>query len=314
VGFARPEHNELREWWATAPGLDEDSLRDGIIGLLHMIHDAHACDDWELVEDYIRLYELGETYCTEEPHLSLYEYGSMGIACTVACNHLNMYEYREAAEQLAEVFERYEARMERYRRQGLPPRRASEVKYHALLLLCDLKWIAPEEYRDFLLTPDQLLVELRVTIDHVLRYVQENPGSHNNLRNLHEGLALTAMGGCKVALRYSPKRLADTVRNFNATFGGELALEPYHFRQIDAPSGNQSAYYWDFELSKLRMEPNPPMQDLYMCIEWRSMAARNTFGDWKIQALLRGWRREALAMIRELKARRKDSTLEMIAV
>ena len=314
MGFTRPEHYELREWWATVPGLDEGSLRDGILGLLRKIHDAHACDDWALVEDYICLYELGETYCTEEPHLSLYEYGSMGIGCTVTCNHLNMYEYAEAAAKLEDVFRRYHMRLERYRRQGLPLRRASEVKYHALLLLCDLKWIAPEEYRNFLLTPDLLLVELRVTIEHILRYIKDNPQAHGHPRNLKEGLALAALGGCKVSLRYAPERLSDTVRHFNSTFGTELSLEPYHFRQIDVPNSDRSAYYWDFEISKLRMQSSPSLQDLYMCIEWRSLAARNTFGDWKIQALLRGWRREALAIIREIKDQREVHQRALLVV
>jgi hypothetical protein len=314
VGFPRSEHNEMQEWWTTAPGLDEDSLRAGVLGLLHKIHDAKACDDWALVEDYIRLYELGETYCREEPHLSIYEYGSLGIGCTVACNHLNMYEYAEAAAKLSEVFKRYAARMERYSRRGLPPRRASEAKNYALLLLCDLKWIAPEEYRDFLLTPDMLLVEQRVTIEHMFRFMKENPDPRRNDRNLLEGMALAALGSCKVALRYSPQRLAETVRFFNSTFAQHLALQPYHYRETAAAGGDNSAYYWDFEISKLRMEDDPPLQDLYMCIELRSLAARNTFGDWKIQGLLRGWRRESLAIIRELKERSaNDSSREIVA-
>jgi len=314
VGFARHEHDELREWWAIAPSLDEDSMRDGVLGLLHKIHDANASDDWALVREYIRLYELGETYCTEEPHLSIYEYGSLGIGCTEACNHLNSYEYFEAAGKLQEVFERYAARMERYQRLGQPPRRASEVRNHALILLCDLKWIAHEEWRDFLLTPDQTLIEQRVTIEHVLAFIKANPGMHRNERNLREGLALGALAGCKLALRYAPQRLGDMVRYFNATFAGDLALEPYHFRDVDAAHGDYSAYYWDFELCKLRMEADPPLQDLYMCIELRALAARNTFGDWKIQALLRGWRREALAIIRELKDRQGElPALELAA-
>lgn len=314
MGFARPEHNELREWWATAPGLDEDSLRDGILGLLHKIHDAYACDDWALVEDYVRLYELGATYCTEEPHLSLYEYGSLGIGCTITLNHLNMYDYEQAAEKLAEVFNRYEARLERYRRQGLAPRRASEVKNHALILLCDLKWIGPEEYRDFLLSPDQLLIEQRVLIEHVLRYMREHSAEVGNQRNMREALALSALGGCKVALRYAPQRLADAVSHFNATFTQDLSPHPFDYRERNATQGERSAYYWDFELSKLRMEDDPPLGDIYMCIELRSNAAHSTFGDWKIQGLLRGWRREALAMIREIKARREDFALVMQAV
>jgi hypothetical protein len=56
------------------------------------------------------------------------------------------------------------------------------------------------------------------------------------------------------------------------------------------------------------------MQDLYMCIELRSNAAHHTFGDWKIQGLLRGWRRESLAIIRELKARQHVNAHEMMAV
>lgn len=313
MGFARREQDELREWWASVPGLDEDSLRDGVLGLLGKIHDAHACDDWALVEDYIRLYELGETYCCEEPHLSIYEYGSLGIGCTVACNHLNMYEYEEAGARLQEVLERHAARMERYRRQGLPPRRASEVKYHALLLLCDLKWIAPEEWRDFLLTPDQTLVDLRVTVEHILNYIRENAAAHRNERNLREGMALAILAGCKLALRYSPQRLPELVRFFNATFDGDLAMEPFHYREANAAHASHTAYYWDLELCKLRMEPSPPMQDVYMCIELRSLSARNTFGDWKIQALLRGWRREALAIIRELKQRGQEQAATAMA-
>jgi hypothetical protein len=313
LGFARPEHDELREWWAGASALDENSLRDGVLGLLARIHDAHACDDWLLLRDYIRLYELGETYCTEEPHRSIYEYGSLGIACTLAGNHLNQYEFEAAASKVQAIFERYEARMERYRQQGLPPRRASEVRNYALMLLADLKWIAPEQWRDFLLTPDILLVEQRVLIEHVLAFLQANPGSHQNERNMREALALGALGSCKVALRYSPQRLPDLVRYFNETFVGDLALDPLDYRQADAAQGQRSAYYWDFELSKLRLQADPPMQDFYMCIELRSLAARDTFGDWNIQGLLRGWRRESLAIIQELKARPSGQALEALA-
>jgi hypothetical protein len=193
--------------------------------------------------------------------------------------------------------------MERYSRQGLPPRRASEAKNYALLLLGDLKWIAPEKYRDFLFTPDMLLVEQRITMEHMLNFMKENPDPRRNDRNLREGMALAALGSCKMALRYAPQRLPEMVRFFNSTFGEHITLQLGHYRATEAASGDHSAYYWDFEIAKLRMEEYPPLHDLYMCIELRSLAARNTFGDWKIQGLLRGWRREALAIIREIKDR-----------
>ena len=303
----RHDAAEIKQWWTTAPALDENALRDGILQLLSSIHEAASDDDWDSVQDHIRLYELGESYCSEEPQLSTYEFGRMDIDVMLAGNYISRGEYSKAAEKIERCHSTYGARMKRYADQGTTPRRASEVRYKFLLRLADLKWIAPAEWRDFLMTPETLLDEIHTTYGHIVAFLQANPGSHSNERSLMEGLALCELVGLKMALRYAPSRVPELVRKFNEHYKDYLAVPPFHYKAVNAAAGDKSAYYWDFELAKLRVTPDAPAQDIYMCIELRSIAARNTFGDWRIQGLLRGWRREALTIVRELQARKSKA-------
>jgi hypothetical protein len=303
----RQDAAEIRQWWTTAPRLDENALRDGVLLLVKRIHEAAADDDWDTVRDHIRLYELGEAFCNAEPQLSTYEFGRMDIDVMLAGNHISRGEYSKAAEKIEQIQTMYVARMQRYEEQGTTPRRASEVRYKFLLRLADLKWIGPEDWRDFLMSPDMVLDEMRATYAHIVGFLQSNPGFHTNQRSLMEGLALCELVGLKMALRYAPSRVPDLVRNFNEHHSDHLAIPLAHYKLADAAEADKSAYYWDFELAKLRMSANAPAQDIYMCIELRSLTARNTFGDWKIQGLLRGWRREALTIVRELQARKEKA-------
>ncbi len=301
-GFDRHHAADIKEWWKTAPQLEPQALRDGVLDQLHTIHEASVDDDWDAVQQHIRLYELGESYCLDEPQLSTYEYGKMGIICTLAGNSISKGEYARAIEEIREVQRIYAARMERYEVQGIPPRRASEIKYNLLLRLADVKWIGPDSLRDALMTPEEVLGEIRETVEYILDYIKENPNV-TNAKTLWQGLALCELVGLKMALRYCPDKVSELVRRFNANYSEDLALNPSHYDLVKAAEGDKSAYYWDFELAKLRMASDAPAKDVYMCIELRSLAARNTFGDWRIQGLLRGWRREALTIVRELQAR-----------
>lgn len=303
----RQDAADIRQWWSTAPQLDENALRDGVLELVNKIVEASSDDDWDTVNDLIRLYELGEAFCTEEPHLSTYEYGLMGIEVLLAGNSMSRGEYTKAAQKIEHVHQMYQARMARYAAQGVPPRRASEVRFKFLMRLADLKWIAPEEWRDFLLSPEELLDQIQETFDHITSFLRAHPGSHNNERNLMEGLALCELVALKMALRYSPLRVPELIRKFNEHHKDHLAVPTEHYKLTNAVEADKSAYYWDFELAKLRMSHTAPAQDVYMCIELRSLTARNTFGDWKIQGLLRGWRREALTIVRELQARKQEA-------
>jgi hypothetical protein len=303
----RRDSDEIRQWWSTAPDLDENALQTGILQLLRTIHEAAADDDWDTVKEHVRLYELGESYCKEEPQLSTYEFGQMGIGVMYASNSISRGEYAKAAEEIKKIHETYSARMQRYEALGVPPRRASEVRNNFLLKLADLKWIGPEEWRDFLMTPEEVLDQIQETHERIISFINANPGFHSNERSLKESLALCELVGLKMALRYAPARVPDLVRMFNEHYSDLLALPTSHYKLANAAEADKSAYYWDFELAKLRMSKEAPAQDIYMCIELRSLAARNTFGDWKIQGLLRGWRREALTIVRELKARQEKA-------
>ena len=66
------ETSEILQWWTSAPELDENALRDGVLALQNKIHQAAVYDDWDAVREHIKLYQLGETFCTEEPQLSTY--------------------------------------------------------------------------------------------------------------------------------------------------------------------------------------------------------------------------------------------------
>lgn len=294
---------EIRQWWSTASDLDENSLQQGILQLVNRIHEAAMDDDWDAVNEFARLYAMGEPYCSEEPKLSTYEFGQMRIGVTYAGNYISRGEYAKAASEIRKVHDTYAARMQRYDKLGVTPRRASEVRYGYLLKLADLKWIGPEEWRDFIMLPDEVIDNIQETYEHIVSFLKMNPGFHSNERSLMEGLALCELVGLKMALRYAPSRVPELVRRFNEHYNDSLVVQKNDYKNFNASKDNKSAYYWDFELAKLRMSPEGHAQDLYMCIELRSLAARNTFGDWKIQGLLRGWRREALTIVRELKAR-----------
>jgi hypothetical protein len=303
----RRDAAEIQQWWTTAPQLDENALRDGILQLINQIHAAASDDDWDHFQEYVRLYELGESTCKAEPQLSAYEYGQMGIGVMQTDNLLSRGDFPKAAYQIQKVHETYLKRMQRYAEQGVPPRRASEARYRNLYNLAFLKWTGPEEWRDFIFSPDELVAQIQETYDHIIGFVAANPGSHTNERSLREGLALCELMGLKTALRYIPSKVPELLSTFNQHHNDHLVTSLRHYKLVNAAEGDKSAYYWDFELAKLRMSPDAPAQDIYMCIELRSITARNTFGDWKIQGLLRSWRREALIIVREIKSRQEQA-------
>ena len=54
----RQDAADIRQWWTTAPELDDPTLSSGILQLLNRIHEAATDDDWDSVNEYVRLYEL----------------------------------------------------------------------------------------------------------------------------------------------------------------------------------------------------------------------------------------------------------------
>lgn len=268
--------------------------------MLSVVDDCHRIarrSDFKIIRSLVRAMHWVEPHCREYPLALAYELGCRLNALIVADCCVKLCLFDAAYRLCAGVMELLEDSDERERAQGREPRGNSETRYSVLRIIADCKWLQPDEYRDKLLTPEQMLSRFNAIYTDIDAKLNTRPlaepGRNERIR-LH--LAWTEFILAKMAARYLPEQLLGLTQQFNRRHGAALAVGVGHFRQSKPVA--DCMWYWDFELTKLWIAGELTVEDLEYCHQQRVQAARRE-SKWDLTSYLHGLELECRVMRRQ---------------
>jgi hypothetical protein len=114
------------------------------------------------------------------------------------------------------------------------------------------------------------------------------------------GLARWELELCKLCERFNPAFLEIAIDFFNTRIGHHLEASHKHFLELDSRD-DRSAWYWDFELSKLETSGECDRAEVLLCSTQRSASARLMYTKGPSVALQRPWKRQVDRMLAKVK-------------
>lgn len=167
------------------------------------------------------------------------------------------------------------AKRNRQRVHGAELHADSQVWYHLLNLIAELKWKGTKEQLDRLMTPREIVEEYRL----VVRRIKAQLDEALNTEEARKAAKLDAVQWCgiqviKMIYHWQPESAPEYISEYNRTFGASFSFDAGSFlnsrpKHIDDPR------YWDFEFFKICQSGGFEESDYLYCFQWRLDAVRS---------------------------------------
>lgn len=237
-------------------------------------------EDWPAYSRLFDVYRAIEPFCVSEPLLTDYERGLMSVNYHLAdimavegtfdrtLNHVNLIRTALAAAD------------DRRAKAGMASRPNSMLRFQclgleAICLLDDASRFgeAPPEVKTRSMTREFWDIAQRV--ENYLQHIKlERP---DYVQITMHSMARWELEIVKLCWRYHRELAAEAIRQFNERYGKHLEFELAAFARL-RDSELRSAWYWDFELSKLVSAGELTRQQLALCVQGRSSGCRMWVG------------------------------------
>jgi hypothetical protein len=281
----------LIDFWeeALAHGPDEEHVRVHILAILDQASRASQDNDWAVFEQLLALLDYGFQYCQEEPLLTPYELGMMHMLLMLADNNCVRGNFDQALEDVAAVWQTLETGDKRRLEMGMAARRNSELKYICLGVVasCFAQEPALAEKSEF--QPTSIVTLYWEIAQRLLSYLQKFPKSNQaDTEIIVHSLGRWELEICKMCLVLDNDLFVPAVNAFNTRHGQHLSPALPIASPEDAAELGQSAWFWDFEVTKAILT-NASKDYLIQCKANRLSVARLTFGAGPLKVLRRMW-------------------------
>jgi len=279
---------------------DVPGLRLHTITLLEGMRTASQEENWEKFQRLVTAYSFVTEYCQGEPLLTVFENGLMYVNVYLADAMWNLGDLPRALEHIDWVMHTIQEGDQRRSQSGMVPRPNSELRYMCLGLrsCCYLEDSALFVGGSPELESTLLISEFWRLAESTTDYLRQKHGDLEGERAqmvLH-GVARWEIEVCKLAERYNPSFAPLAVEFFNQRMGNHLALQLRDFDSEESDA-ERSAWYWDFELSKLETSGEYSRAEVLLCDRSRSSSARMTYTPGPTKFLKRVWARQVERML-----------------
>jgi hypothetical protein len=275
--------------WLDDPDQSEESLRKYTLSLTNAALQAAHQENYGGLRELVAIYWFAEPLFTAEPLISAYESGSFYIQLTLADLAFLRGELEECWHSVQLVLRCMAAGDQRRRALAEDERPMSELRTNALGLLA-----ACYVENQGLATPEEMAATAEAYWELAGDYWAKlsAPSVRDERRRLMQHhIAVWELYVSKGCL-WLDEELARRARaEFNARHDTHLLPELRHFEELK-PADLPSAWYWDYELAKLRRYAPVDLESMRICARNRRESARPYFGATPLQLLLRHWKRQ----------------------
>jgi len=272
--------------WEQESDHSEDKLRLYTLSVVEAVKRAAQDGDWPAVGRLERLYAAGASFCQEEPLRSTYETGDFHICLTIADGCFLAHDLKRTWDLAYGIMQSLDSADMRRSKLGMPSRPNSELRVVCLGLLaccffedsnfCTLD-VMRGVVRRFWQVADKF--QMNLAADHVRPEFRESMLHH---------IGIWELKICKCCLRLGNEFAARSIRAFNERNGEHLFPGYRHFKS-GMNETSTSAWYWDYELAKLILEPDSDPLEKQVCEQNRLAYARLTFGGSSLKMLMKSW-------------------------
>ena len=168
-----------------------------------------------ILERYHAMLEIAD----EDPLLSLLESGTVGIILILASNQISNFRFARGFELIQMAVDILDAKFARYQKYGDRPPPDSLFWCAIAGVLGSAKWIAPDEYRDAVLTIYQMVYRYYKAESTLRRNLLFFSKSEEQKRNIFHNFKNHALGVIRAVMRHDPERV-DEVQNRVEEFHG----------------------------------------------------------------------------------------------
>jgi hypothetical protein len=286
-------HEANRQYWLAHEGLSSEAyFRERLFALVNDTNAAFNAGDIARIEDNLRRIAWVEPLVQAEPLLSFYETGLVQATLPLAFSALYAMEFDTAYELAARCREVLIGKRNRRREMGLGYRADSECWYRVYNILAELKWKGPDEWRNRVVSPENLVCDYLKIERRCLQYLDGLPLKDRTLNKIvFHGLGTCGMQVIKMATRWCPQHVGVLIEDFNKTHGDLLTKQPGHFLDF-TPTDPRNPWYWEFELYKwCAMGPATP-DEATLCHQWRMDSARSSWDLGDLGGIFTGFSKE----------------------
>jgi hypothetical protein len=286
-------HEANRQYWLAYEGLSSEAyFRQRLFALVNDSLFAQNAGDIERIENNLKRIAWVEPLVQAEPLLSFYETGLVMATLPLARLALDALDFDRAykiAEQCREVLI---GKRNRRREMGLGYRPDSECWFRVYTILGELKWKGPEEFRNRVVSPENLVCDYLKIERRCIQYLDGLPLKDDKLnKNVFHGLGIRGLQVIKMATRWCPQHVNVLIDDFNRTHGSLLTRQPGHFLD-SSPTDPRNPWYWDFELYKWCALGPATADEATLCHQWRMDSARATYDFGDLSGVFAGYSKE----------------------
>jgi hypothetical protein len=271
----RDFHEANRQYWLSYEGLSSEAyFRQRLFALVNDSRAAYNSGDVSRMKANLERIAWVEPLVQAEPLLSFYETGLVMAILPLADWARNNLEFDNAYNIAERCRELLIGKRNRRREMGLGYRPDSECWYKLYSLLANLKWKGPDEFRNRVVTPENLVCDYLKIERRCLQYLDGLPLNDRKENEwVYDGLGWCGVQVIKMATRWCPQHVSVLIDDFNGVHGNLLTRPAGHFLD-HSPTNARNPWYWDYELYKwCTLGPATPDEAL-LCHQWRLDSTR----------------------------------------